>query len=99
MASPSQPFRLTGLVRERATRRPIPGARVEAWDRDTRFHDMLGVDIATDAGRFAISFTEEYFGDYGGDLYPDVYFRVIRADQVVASTENSIVRNLREREH
>ncbi|MGH7392386.1 MAG: hypothetical protein ACREM3_23460, partial [Candidatus Rokuibacteriota bacterium] len=93
-----QPFRLTGLVRNRATGAPLPGLRVEAWDRDTRYHDMLGVDITDGEGRFTIRFDEEYYGDFAPDRLPDVYFRVLREDQVLGGTEDSIIRNLRERD-
>lgn len=93
-----QLFRLTGTVRERATARPLPNLRVEAWDRDTKFHDMLGVDITDTEGRFTIRFDETYFGDAAPDRLPDVYFRVMREDQVLRSTEDSIIRNLRESE-
>lgn len=89
-------FRITGRVLERATEQGIRGLRVEAWDRDTRYHDMLGVDFTDRRGRFRIRFDSSYFGDFAPDRLPDVYFRVLQADVLLRSTEDEVIRNLRD---
>jgi len=81
-------FEIIGTVVERGTRTGVQGLRVEAWDRDTRFHDLLGCATTDGAGQFRIRFTDEYFGDYGGDRTPDIFYRVYRDDTLILSTQD-----------
>jgi hypothetical protein len=80
-------YTLSGRVVDRTTQAGIPNLTVEAWDRDTRFHDMLGSTLTNTDGAFWIRLGAEYFGDYGGDLAPDVFFRVYRDQQLIKSTQ------------
>ncbi|CAN5630193.1 hypothetical protein BH23GEM10_BH23GEM10_00060 [soil metagenome] len=86
-------FEIRGTVVERGGRTGVQGLHVEAWDRDTRFHDMLGVAITDGAGRFRIRFTDEYFGDFRPDLLPDVFFRVFRDDALILTTQEEPLMN------
>ena len=89
-----QKFRITGQVVERRTRQGLRGLRVEAWDLDTRYHDMLGTDFTDRRGRFEIRFDSSYFGDFAPDRLPDVFFRVLQHDTVLLSSEKEVIRNL-----
>lgn len=83
---PIRNYRIDGRVIDRASRAGAANLTVEAWDRDTRFHDMLGVAITRGDGSFSIAFDSEYFGDYGGDKAPDVFFKVLRDGKLLKST-------------
>ncbi|HYJ79140.1 MAG TPA: hypothetical protein VEW03_06050 [Longimicrobiaceae bacterium] len=89
-----QQFRISGQVVERGTGQGVRGLRVEGWDRDTRYHDMLGVAFTDRRGRFEIRFDSDYFGDFAPDRLPDVYFRVLQHDTLLLSTHNEVMRNL-----
>ena len=89
-------FRLVGRVVDRSTRRPLFGLRVEAWDLDTKFHDMLGIATTDAQGGFEITCSDSFFGDAAPDRLPDVFFRVFRSSAMIASTEKSPRRNLAE---
>lgn len=89
-----QQYRLVGVVINRATRRGVPSVRVEAWDRDTRYHDMLGVAITNVEGGFAIGFDTNYFGDYAPDRAPDVFFKVFLDERLIKSTFDTAQYNL-----
>jgi hypothetical protein len=89
-------YRILGRVIERASRKGIPHLTVEAWDRDTRYHDMLGSQVTGAEGEFAIAFDDAYFGDYAPDRAPDVFFKVLRDRKPVHSTFESPLMNLRE---
>ncbi len=86
-------FEIVGTVVERGTQHGVQGLRVEAWDRDTKYHDMLGSTITDGAGRFQIRFTDQYFGDSAPDRLPDVFFRVFRDETLVLSTQDHPMEN------
>jgi len=77
---------IVGQVVDRVSRRGVRGARVEAWDRDTKFHDLLGQATADDDGRFTMSYSSAYFGDFKPDVAPDLFFRVKLDDKLVLDT-------------
>lgn len=79
-------YQVFGRVIDRMTRAGVVALVVEAWDRDTRFHDMLGTAVTDQDGAFRIGFNPEYFGDYGGDETPDLFFRVFRDEQLLKDT-------------
>lgn len=87
-------FKITGHVFDRQTRRDVSGLRVEAWDKDTKYHDLLGVAITDPRGKFIIEFNELFYGDYGEDLLPDVFFRIYRRKRMIHSTEDTVLMNL-----
>lgn len=79
----------SGRVVDKATQAGVPNVVVEAWDLDTRFHDMLGAATTNTDGAFWIRLDSEYFGDYGGDNAPDVFFRIYRDRQLIHSTQDA----------
>lgn len=79
-------YAIRGVVVDRATQRGVRGARVEAWDRDIRFHDLLGQVVTDEDGRFTIGYDSVFFGDHGPDRSPDVYFKVFLDAREVLST-------------
>jgi hypothetical protein len=89
-------YRIVGRVIERASRKGMPQLTVEAWDRDTRYHDMLGSQVTDAEGGFVISFDDTYFGDYAPDRAPDVFFKVLRDGKPIHSSFNTPMTNLPE---
>lgn len=89
-----QRYEILGRVVEQRSRKPVGNVRLEAWDRDTRFHDMLGISFTDDEGRFSLAFDSEYFGDYGGDRLPDVFFKLLRDGRLLQSTFDRPLPNL-----
>jgi hypothetical protein len=87
-------FDLDVQVIDAATRRGIPGLRVEAWDLDTKFHDLLGVETTNLRGEARFRFDELRFGDFAPDRFPDVFFRVYRGEQELKSTQGQPMMNL-----
>lgn len=87
-------YRLSGRVIERASGRGVPDLTVEAWDRDTRYHDMLGSTLTGADGSFSIAFDDDYFGDYAPDRSPDVFFKVLCDAKPVMTTFERPMTNL-----
>jgi hypothetical protein len=88
-------YSITGTVIDRKTRQGVTGLRVEAWDRDTRYHDMLGQQMSRSDGGFTFEFDSEYFGDFAPDRLPDVFFKVFLGKQLLLSTQQASLENLR----
>jgi hypothetical protein len=85
---------LTGIVVDRITQRGVAGVVIEAWDHDTKFHDMLGQATADADGQFVMAFDREYFGNAAPDRGADLFFRVYLDDREVLTTFDKPLRNL-----
>jgi len=86
-------YRTSGQVIEQRTRRGIAGLRVEAWDKDEKYDDLLGVDTTDGRGRFQMDFDQTYFREFSPDLEPELYFKVFRRKQLLKSTRDSVIVN------
>jgi len=84
---------VTGRVVERITRRGLAGLRVEAWDKDLLLDDLLDVGVTGSSGSFLLRFDESRFRELFLDRRPDLFFKVFSGDQLLASTEDSVLWN------
>jgi hypothetical protein len=87
-------YRVFGVVREAESRRPLPGLRVRAFDKDVAWDDELGGATTGADGRFEIQFTELAFRDVV-EQRPDLYFRVFASGDgpEVFSTADHVIWN------
>lgn len=88
-------FIIKGTVFETSSNNPISGVRVEAWDKDLGTDDYLGSAITGSDGKFTITFDESMFREWFFDRYPDIYFKVYRCGDLLTSTENSVIYNVK----
>ncbi|HEX7048864.1 MAG TPA: hypothetical protein VF188_01530 [Longimicrobiales bacterium] len=87
-------YRISGRVIDRRTKGGVARARVEVWDRDTRYHDLLGVEVTDSAGRFSVVFDSSYFGDYAPDRRPDLVFKVFRGERPLRLARGEVRENV-----
>ncbi len=88
-------FRLKGRVVPAGSTSGVPELRVEAWDKDLICSDLIGSKATDSKGRFEMSFTSEYFAELFADRNPDLFFRVYSGTELLVSTEDSVLWNVR----
>jgi plastocyanin len=87
-------YEIRGRVVDSFSGDGIAGVRVEAWDKDFGLDDYLAsVSTITD-GSFTIKFDQAAFADLF-DRWPDIYFKVYCYNELLVSTENSVLWNVK----
>ncbi len=87
-------FRIIGRVIDHKTRQGVAGLRVEAWDKDRIFHDLVGSAVTDGQGNFVIELASSYFKELFLDRRPDLFFKLFREDELIKSTEDSVLWNV-----
>jgi len=67
---------------------------VEAWDKDLLVDDLVASAVTEEDGAFRMEFDESYFRELFADRQPDLFFRVFIQDELVTSTEDSVLWNV-----
>lgn len=82
-----------GRVISPQSNRGVAGIRVEVFDKDEKYDDLLGVAITDRQGNFRIKFNRSYFREYSPETAPDLYFNVQRGEQTIKTTKDSVIVN------
>jgi hypothetical protein len=90
----SQLFRISGHIVNQQTRQGVMGLRVEAWDKDLIFNDLVGSAMTDTEGAFHIECSASYFQECFQDRQPDLFFKIFRGDTLIHSTEDAVLWNV-----
>ena len=88
-------YLVEGKVIVKQTAMAVPGIKVEAWDKDKKVCDQLGVSITDQKGGFYIKYDESRFKDDPKDGLPDLFFRIFSGDEMIHSTEGKPLKNVK----
>jgi hypothetical protein len=69
----------------------LANMRIEAWDKDLAIDDFVGEATSDSLGRFSITFTQSRFRELFLDRKPDLYFRIYAGGQLIRSTSDAIM--------
>lgn len=87
-------YRIVGRVINLDDQRGIPGLRVEAWDKDLIFHDLVGSTVTGHQGSFGMVFDDSAFRELFFDRHPDLFFKVFKGPRLLKSTKDSVLWNV-----
>jgi len=87
-------YTITLLITEAHTQSVIPNLRIEAWDKDMIFDDLVGSAITDAKGTAVFTIAEEYFVEKFYDRRPDLYFKIFHNGKLIHSTEDSVLWNI-----
>lgn len=84
-------FRISGVVVEHGSGRPLAGLVVRAFDKDRLYDDLLGAAMTDAEGRFELLYSGEDFQELF-ESRPDIYLRVYDASgrNEIHTTESSV---------
>jgi receptor-binding and translocation channel-forming TcA subunit of Tc toxin/ABC toxin-like protein/neuraminidase-like protein len=84
-------IRITGRVIERKTKQGLSNLRVEAWDKDLIVKDAVGAATTDQQGGFVIELAKGRLKELFADRHVLLFFKVFRDDQLISSTEESVL--------
>jgi hypothetical protein len=86
-------FEVTGQVIESVSRQPLANLKVEAWDKDVKYNDLLGQAFTNANGNFSITFDSTYFREHAPDPKPDLLFKVFLGRRPLKIIDDAVIYN------
>lgn len=84
-------LQIIGRVVDRQTNARVAALRVEAWDKGLLIKEPVATAVTDQQGSFTIEFKKSFLRDLFGERDALLFFRVLRDDNLIASTQDSII--------
>lgn len=88
-------YKIKGVVVDTRNGQGIPGLRIEAWDKDQTYDDLVASASSDERGNFSMTFDESRFRELYPEQEPDLYFKVFLGNKLVCSTEDTVMWNVK----
>ncbi len=89
-------YEINGQIIGSRNKNGLYNLRVEAWEKDVKYNDLLGNTITNSEGNFNIRFDSTYFREYSPESEPDIFFKVYMGRRLLKSTESELIKNASE---
>ncbi len=86
-------YEINGRIVGSRNRNGLYNLRVEAWEKDVKYNDLLGNAVTNSEGGFNIRFDSNYFRENRPESEPDVFFKIYMGGRLLKSTEEEPIRN------
>jgi hypothetical protein len=94
MSDDNKNYRISGFLIDGKSHQGIESLRIEAWDKDLIFDDLVGTAISNEQGAFQIEFGASHYQGLFLESRPDLYFKVFHYNNLLKSTEDSVLWNI-----
>jgi hypothetical protein len=86
-------FEVLGQVVGSRSQKPLSNLKIEAWDKDIKYNDLLGQTFTNSEGRFSLTFDSTYFREHSPDARPDLLFKVFLGKRLLKSSGDKEIHN------
>lgn len=81
-------YEINGRVVGSRNKNGLYNLRIEAWEKDVKYNDLLGNAVSNSEGNFNIRFDSNYFRENFPEAEPDIFFKVYMGSRLLKSTED-----------
>ncbi len=84
-------YLISGKVIRKQSKVAMEGLRIEAWDNDLFFNEVIGAAQSAKNGEFEIGISVPHFLKWISEHKPDFYFKVYSGDKLVLITSDEVL--------
>ncbi len=88
-------YRVDGRVTSKSNQTGLADLRVEAWDQELIFNELVASAVTASDGTFTITFTQTLLDRLFFDRAPLLFFKIYRGDILITNTRNQLLWDLR----
>jgi hypothetical protein len=87
-------YKIQGAVYNERDGHGATNLRVEAWDKTLVIDAPLGTAQTAKNGKFSLNYDKVYYKEICEERKPDIYFKIFHEEELIHSTEDSVLWNV-----